>query len=75
MAYTGIFISGLIRFLKKRAETPETIAPAMCIGAYMAHNFFCYQQIICTPVIFIIIGAGEMICRYGKLEIWASEDY
>lgn len=75
VAYTGIFISGLIRFLKKRAETPETIAPAMCIGAYMAHNFFCYQQIICTPVIFIIIGAGEMICRYGKLEIWASEDY
>lgn len=75
VAYTGIFISGLIRFLKKSAETPETIAPAMCIGAYMAHNFFCYQQIICTPVIFIIIGAGEMICRYGKLEIWASEDY
>ena len=41
----------------------ELIAPVMCISAYFAHNFFCYQQIICTPIIFIIIGAGVSILR------------
>jgi hypothetical protein len=73
IAYIGIFISGMIRYSKKSIETPETLAVTMCIAGYMAHNFFCYQQIICTPVIFIIIGAGEMMSRYGRREIWEQE--
>lgn len=72
-AYIGIFVSGMIRFIKKSVELPETLAPAMCIAAYMMHNFFCYQQIICTPIVFIIIGAGEMLCRYGRREIWEPD--
>lgn len=73
VAYIGIFISGMIRFIKKSVSLPETLAPAMCIAAYMVHNFFCYQQIICTPIVFIIIGAGEMFCRYGRREIWEPD--
>ena len=73
VAYTGIFISGMARFIKKSAVMPETLVPAMCIAAYMMHNFFCYQQIICTPIVFIIIGAGEMLCRYGRREIWEPD--
>ncbi len=72
-AYIGIFISGMIRFIKKSETLTETLAPAMCIGAYMMHNFFCYQQIICTPIVFMIIGAGEMLCRYGRREIWEPD--
>ncbi len=63
IAYLGIFVSAFIMFTKKSKEIPELIAPAMCIAAYFAHNFFCYQQIICTPIIFIIIGAGVSIVR------------
>ncbi|MBO6133228.1 MAG: O-antigen ligase family protein [Lachnospiraceae bacterium] len=70
LAYLGIFIGAIIRFAKKSKECPETIAPILCICSYMAHNFFCYQQIICTPMIFIIIGAGETLCRIGKEPIW-----
>lgn len=73
ITYTGIFICGMERFIKRSAEVPEVIAPAMCIGAYMMHNFFCYQQIICTPAVFMIIGAGEMMCRYGRREIWEPD--
>ena len=73
IAYIGIFISGMARYIKKSEITPETLAPAMCIAAYMAHNFFCYQQIICTPIVFIIIGAGEMLSRYGRREIWEPD--
>ncbi|MBQ9361301.1 MAG: O-antigen ligase family protein [Lachnospiraceae bacterium] len=73
VAYIGIFISGMARFIKKSVSVPETLAPAMCIAAYMAHNFFCYQQIICTPIIFIIIGAGEMMSKHGRVEIWEPD--
>nr|MCR4892716.1 hypothetical protein [Lachnospiraceae bacterium] len=61
------FIGAIVRFAKKSRTCPEVIGPLMCIASYMAHNFFCYQQIICTPMIFIIIGAGESIARVGEL--------
>ncbi len=67
IAYLGIFVSAFICFTKKSETIPELIAPTMCIAAYFAHNFFCYQQIICTPIIFIIIGAGISIVRTGGL--------
>lgn len=65
--YIGIFISSICRFFKKSKEYPELTAIALSIICYMGHNFFCYQQIICTPIIFILIGIGESIIRYGKI--------
>ncbi len=73
IAYIGIFISAMVRFSKKSLERPEVIAPVLSILGYMAHNFFCYQQIICTPIIFLIIGAGECLCRYGLRPIWEED--
>ncbi len=70
LAYLGIFLSGVKRFGSLTKKEPELVAIVMCIVSYMAHNFFCYQQIICTPVIFIIIGVGECLCRIGKRPIW-----
>ena len=75
VAYIGIFISAIVRFTKKSNEIPEVIAPVLCILGYMAHNFFCYQQIICTPIIFLIIGGGECLCRYGLRPIWDEDGY
>ncbi len=73
IAYIGIFIAAIKRFSAKIKEVPELVAPIMCIVSYMAHNFFCYQQIICTPVIFIVIGIGECLCRIGKVPIWEAD--
>ncbi|MBQ9567368.1 MAG: hypothetical protein IJR31_04745, partial [Lachnospiraceae bacterium] len=73
ITYAGIFVTAMARFAKCADDTPETIAPVLCIIGYMFHNFFCYQQIICTPIIFIIIGAGEAMCRYGRREIWEPD--
>ncbi len=73
VAYIGIFVGAIVRFSKHAKDTPEVIAPVLCILAYMAHNFFCYQQIICTPIIFIIIGAGEEFCHNGRLEFWEQD--
>jgi len=67
LAYIGIFVSAMVLFAKKSVKYPELIAPMMCVAAYFWHNFFCYQQIICTPIIFIIMGAGVSIIRTGGL--------
>ena len=63
VTYIGIFLTALWRFCKKSEECPELMALAMSVMCYMGHNFFCYQQIVCTPVIFILIGVGEAIIR------------
>ncbi len=74
LSYLGIFLSSIRRFGSNVDKYTELVAPVMCICSYMAHNFFCYQQIICTPMIFIIIGAGEAICRVGLHPIYEPED-
>ncbi len=63
VAYLGIFIACIARNHKMAAKKPFLIGVNMCVVAYMAHNLFCYQQIICTPLIFIIMGMGEAIAR------------
>lgn len=67
VSYIGIFLSAIYRFCRKSKECPELTAVILSIICYMGHNFFCYQQIVCTPIIFILIGAGESMIRYGKM--------
>ena len=62
VSYLGIFVSAFIVFIKK-ADNPVFTAGAACITAYFFHNFFCYQQILCTPMIFCIIALCEWARR------------
>lgn len=66
--YIGIFVSAICRFFRKSKEHPELAAIALSVICYMGHNFFCYQQIVCTPTIFILMGCGEAVVRYGKIK-------
>ncbi len=68
-AYSGIFFTAAVRYYKASIKNPELLAVVMAVAAYMAHNFFCYQQVLCTPTIFIIMGAGECIMRLGELRL------
>lgn len=65
ITYVGIFAAAVGRCAKYSKKYPELIAVAMAAVAYIFHNFFCYQQIICTPIIFIIMGVGEELIRCG----------
>lgn len=65
-AYLGIFISALVTFLKNADKRPVLIACAACIASYMGHNLFCYQQVLCTPFVFIIMAIG--MYELGKTE-------
>lgn len=57
-AYIGIFVTAVRNFAKKQTEQPFMVGMIACIISYMCHNFFCYQQVCCTPFLFLIIGAG-----------------
>ncbi|MBR3635027.1 MAG: O-antigen ligase family protein [Lachnospiraceae bacterium] len=61
--YIGVFISSLLRFVKLYKNDMRLIAIIAALIGYMVHNTFCYQQVICTPLIFILLGIGENMVR------------
>ena len=68
IAYIGIFVSAACRFMKRASDNPVFAGVAAAIVSYMAYNFFCYQQVLCTPFIFILIGIGEYVQRNYRRE-------
>lgn len=65
-AYVGIFVTSIARASKYVKDEPVLIALMAGALAYMGHNVFCYQQCICTPVVFIFMGISEVIIRSKK---------
>lgn len=63
IAYLGIFAAAIARFAKKAVKSPIVIAGIACILSYAGHNLFCYQTVLCTPFIFLIMGIGEWYAR------------
>ncbi len=64
IAYIGIFVSAILRGAKTAKKNPVVIPFMALIAAYMSHNFFCYQQCICTPVVFIAMAMIELQARW-----------
>lgn len=70
IGYVWIFAAAWM-CLGKRQEEEGTAAQAqlirLCILSYLCHNLFSFQQIISTPVIFLLIGAGMSLCKSGDI--------
>lgn len=62
-AYIGIFVSFIVRCTKSGKEIWTVVPFSAAALAYMGHNFFCYQQCICTPTVFLLMGIGELLMR------------
>ena len=58
-AYLGIFASQLFRSLRENKDMAWLVGIAACISSYFFHNIFCYQQVTCTPFVFILIAIAE----------------
>lgn len=65
-AYIGIFVTAVGRFLKAWQQDYLLVGAAASAVSYMAYNFFCYQQVCCTPFVFLLLGVGEYIWRKGR---------
>lgn len=63
IAYLGIYVTAVYRFYHARGRNILLTGIAAACVSYMCYNFFCYQQVLCTPFIFLLIGTGEYIFR------------
>lgn len=66
VSWLTVLVGGMRYFYKKAKETPFMIAFALCIMGYGCHNIFCYQQVCCTPILFILLGIGECLTKSEK---------
>lgn len=59
-AYLGIFLSAACHLMKAALEEENAVLFGIGLAAagYIAHNVLCYQQLIGTPLIVILIGIG-----------------
>ena len=68
IAYLGTFIAAAVTFVKNRSKDVMIAAAGLSVCCYMFHNIFCYQQVICTPIIFLFMGIGSHLYRNKKEE-------
>ena len=76
LAFLAMLGMGVWRFFKaweKKSEGTEStwlsafvLAGMLSILAYAGHNFFCYQQVCCTPFLFIVMGLAESAVRINE---------
>lgn len=62
-SYLGIFGTAACRFWRGRERNHLLAGLTATIVSYMCYNFFCYQQVLCTPFLFLLMGIGEYILR------------
>lgn len=62
-SYLGIFVTAICRFLRYRRNDMFLVGTAAAVVSYMCYDFFCYQQVLCTPFVFLMMGVGEYIVR------------
>ena len=63
VTYLGSFATAFLIFMKNWKQHPFFSGAATALVSYFLHNFFCYQQIICTPIIFVVMGIGVALLR------------
>ncbi len=68
LAFVAMLIATAVRFSRKGAQYPLALMGMLTVCAYAAHNFFCYQQVCCTPFLFLILALAERIVRDGVQE-------
>ena len=62
-AYLGIYVTAIKRFCRMQHRNLLLAGIAAACVSYMCYNLFCYQQVLCTPFIFLLMGIGEYIVR------------
>lgn len=63
ISYVGIYVTAIRRCLGNFRQDILLAGVAAAGVSYMCYNFFCYQQVLCTPFIFILMGLGEYNIR------------
>lgn len=57
--YMGIFLSAGYRYMKSLSEQPALLIGLLALIGYAVNNSFSFQQIVATPVLFVVLGMAE----------------
>lgn len=64
LTYVTVFVTAVYRQLKADKSRETALVSAVCVIAYTIHNMVSFQQVIGTPIVFILMGMGEgILCR------------
>ena len=63
MAYLGIFVSGMVRCLKRIATQPILLLGLLMLAGYTANATFSFQHVMATPFAFVMLGMTEAAIR------------
>lgn len=63
IAYMGFFLTAFFRFFRRVDTQPALLIGALAVVTYSINSFFSFQQVVSTPLIFMLIGACEASCR------------
>lgn len=63
VTYMGAFITAIYRWIRSRKNVQVLIALAICVMSYMVNNAVSFQQVVSTPIVFILLGMGENLLR------------
>lgn len=74
-AWMTVLIGGIRYFYRKAKEEPYFIGVALCILSYGCHNLFCYQQVCCTPFLFLLLGIAEGLTKREKSPTIIKNNY
>ena len=66
IAFTAIFAAAAVHFFQAQKTAAFALAGLLAALVYGAHNFFCYQQVCCTPFLFLILGMAESCARGSR---------
>lgn len=66
IAYLGIFITAVFRYLKRVEHQPILLLGLLALGGYVANATFSCQHVMTTPFIFVMIGMTEAVVRAKK---------
>lgn len=66
ISYVSFLGTAAWRQFKEGKNRELLLLSAVCIVSYTVHNMVSFQQIICTPLIFVLAGFGENLMRKGK---------
>lgn len=58
ISFVGMVVSAMVRFLKKTGRQPLAAACGISLLAYTVNNFFSFQQVMNTTLMYMIMGMG-----------------
>ncbi len=63
LLFLGIFLSSMVRCLRRAEGEFYLFIPAACMFCYLIHNMVSFAQVLNLPFVFLIIAMGEGLLR------------